>query len=163
MKKLIILLFITIQIFISCRTNQAEKPAGSSAKDTVIVSVVSNKLPPPVQTAPKTTFKPNVTFVGAVIEEIYVIDEFQFQLKVLLNTAIPDRGMETLIEPGQKLELSPEYFLSNNGEIDLNDERNKKIYQLRTILPGDAFMGNVSLTASGKWVITSVEDIMTNK
>jgi hypothetical protein len=110
----------------------------------------------------KTIIKANSTAIEAVVDSVQFIDEYQYRLFAVIDSVIPESSQEPLIESHQKVELTPKYFLYESGKIDMNDERNKKILQLRSSLRGDSFSGKITLLPQIGWVITSVQDMITN-
>ena len=107
--------------------------------------------PPPPPGPP--AIKPNLTRIGAEIISIQLIDDTDYSIEVLLNTAIPVGNSETVAEPEQKLMLRPDFARDAEGKILPNDARNKRLLEPRALKSGDPVFGKISLRQNGTWYL----------
>ncbi len=106
---------------------------------------------------PKTTVKENLTFVGAVVESVELLDSINYKLVVKLQTAIPEANYESIIEPGQVITVYPSYQLDEKKKVDMKNPINQKLFELRTMKKKGFFIGKITLSNDMKWYITQVE------
>ena len=161
MKINIVLSVFPICIFlVGCRSSESTQNSQSPHTDTLSVVVENHNVPMPRRVNSPTTIKQNVSYVTAVVDSIHLLGEYDYRLFATIRTVTSKDGMESFVEPHQQLELRPALQTVDDQGADANDERNKKILQLRTTQRGDSFIGSISLTIPGGWILTHVENIV---
>jgi len=105
------------------------------------------------QRIPPATTKENVTLIGAVVESIELVDSVQFKVAIELRTAIPAGGAESIAEPGQRITVIPAYMSGEAGSLDMSNDRNKRLFDVRSLKQGDFLLGKISLSQNGKWYL----------
>jgi hypothetical protein len=101
--------------------------------------------------------KQNLTLVGAIIDSVELIDSLNYKFHVQLQTAIPEAGYESVVEPGQVLSLYPAYQLNENNIIDMNNPVNKKLIQMRILKKKAFIIARITFENDMKWYIIQVE------
>jgi hypothetical protein len=104
-----------------------------------------------------TVWKENMSMFGAALIDIRLIDNYRYEMTLELRTVLPSGGAESLAESGQTVVVTPEYVLGADGNISLEVERNRRLFQLRGRKPGDAVMGRLTLHADGTWHLIDTE------
>lgn len=148
MKALVLIILVTL---IGCTTKKEvakEEPVEKPKTEQTVV----NQGPPSA-----TTYKENSTLVSAVLDTLILIDEYNYELKVKIITAIPDDWNTSVIEPSQVLTIYPAYILDENKKINLQNPINQKIHELRNLVREGMFIGKVTLARDNKYYVTSVE------
>jgi hypothetical protein len=138
------LLVASIGLLVGCGLARDSWKDGSSDSST---AVQSSSIHTP------TAIKPNMSLIGAVITDIILVDEFNFRIGVELRTAVPDGQFESLAEPGQSLRLVPQFRMSDGGMIDRDDERNKRLLEIRSRGAGDFLFGKITLGQDHVWYL----------
>ena len=164
MKPMQISFFAMVLVFLAvgCRSPEQVRQKESSPVDTS--GPVAEKAPP-LSTPPAAkeplrqpaAIRPNVTFAGVKIDSVVIVDDHQFLVFGLINTAIPEHGMESLAEIGQKLMLQPDYATRPDGSADMSIEGNRRLLSLRSAKKNQVFLGRISLRPQKGWVILEVE------
>lgn len=95
----------------------------------------------------------NMTLIGAEINRIELDGEYGYILHLELRTALPAGGMASLAEPGQSLLVHPQYSRDEDGSLDQTDERNQRLYQVRSSAIGDPLIGKISLGQDNVWYL----------
>jgi hypothetical protein len=133
----------------------------AAAKESLKADQTVKKDMPPVGNQPipnpKTAVKENLTFVGAVVESVELLDSINYKLVVKLQTAIPEANYESIIEPGQVITVYPSYQLDEKKKVDMKNPINQKLFELRTMKKKGFFIGKITLSNDMKWYIAQVE------
>lgn len=101
--------------------------------------------------------KPNLTLIGAIIVSVDTTDRFAYSVYVELRTAIPERRYESYAEPGQLIRIFPSYKLNEKGTVDVNDERNKRLMEVRAKKVGDFLFGKITMSSDSTWYLLDTE------
>lgn len=155
MKRAIIICCLGVAISLGCKSSKDVKQEETRTSD--VKDTLREELPVVPSSPQPSAIKPNVTFIGAYIDSVHLLEGFNYRLFILVQTAIPVGGMESILEPGQHISAMPAYVVNEAGVIDITNERNKKLLELRSAKAGDVFLGQVSLTDKHGWVVTEVE------
>ncbi len=107
--------------------------------------------PPPPTTAAPAAWKENSSLIGAALVEIRLVDPYRYVLTLDLRTVLPAGSGESLAEPGQRVEVVPDYVTGPDGGISLEHERNQRLYEVRKRKAGEPVMGKITLGADGVW------------
>jgi hypothetical protein len=157
MKQMIIIILFMFSSYGGCQSPRTTQKEGKqtdiqqeAVRDT-IEPVVMQKPPMP------TAIKPNLTLIGAVVDSVVVTDSINYKIFFYVNTAIPEGGLESIAEANQRISAVASYVVGEDGRIDMNHERNKRLFRLREAVEGDVFIGKISLTDKHGWVIVDVE------
>lgn len=143
-------LFFVIQVIVivtGCRPGEASRQAGADSTSALRRQVAKKQ----------TAIKPNASSVSGIITALELIDSLRYKVSIQINSSLTAGSMENFAEPGQHIVAAPQFFLTEGGFIDTTVERNKRLLGLRTARSGDMFIGKISLTANGNWVIVDVE------
>ena len=147
-----LILLAGIQLF-CCPSSQTSQQSHAIASQD---STTTISRPPKV--SQPTTIKPNVTIVHAVIDSIANIDDTQYRLFVRVTSVEPMEDLPSLVEPNQQLTLTPQYIATESGQIDLSQDVNKRLFDLRSARIGAKFIGRVALLDGGTWVLLDVNN-----
>jgi hypothetical protein len=101
--------------------------------------------------------KPNRTLIGAIILAIDTTDQPNYTVDIELRTAIPDRESDSLVEPGQRLRVVPSYKTDDRGVVDGNDERNRRLMEVRSRKVGDFLFGKITMSRDSTWYLIDTE------
>lgn len=104
-----------------------------------------------------TTYKENSTLISAVLDTLIILDDYNYELKVKIITAIPDNWNVSVIEPGQVIAIYPAYLLDENQKIDLQNPINQRLFELRNLVKEGMFIGKATLARDNKFYITEVD------
>ncbi len=104
----------------------------------------------------RVVIKPNAVEVEAEIDSFTILDEVNYQLVVNIISVSSLENVEAISDIGNKIVLTPEYFINEDNKIDKGNERNVKLLQVRDLKHGEKFKGIISLNPSGKWVLTNI-------
>jgi|GEM_PF-3233881 len=143
-------LFFIIQVLVivtGCRPTETSRQAGADSTSALRRPMVKQQ----------TVIKPNASSVSGIITALELIDSMRYKVSIQVNSSRPEGSMVNLAEPGQQIVAAPQFFLTGSGFIDTTVERNKKLLGIRSARPSDMFIGKISLTAKGNWVIVDVE------
>jgi hypothetical protein len=157
MKPLIVIFLLVFSFYGGCKspkTTQKEGEQPSVQKDALQDTTERQMMMKP---AMPTTIKQNITIVGGVVESVVILDSINYQISFLVNTALPEGGLESIAEIGQKITAVSSYVVSEGGSVDIGNERNQQIFRLRSAVAKDVFIGKISLTDKQGWVIVDVE------
>lgn len=178
LKKFLIITIIPLLISCSCQRKSVQEDKSAmvdtvkvvqstqvepetAAKESLKADQLVKKDTPPVGNQPipkpKAAVKENLTFVGAVVESIELLDNLNYKLVVKLQTAIPEANYENIIEPGQVITVYPSYQLDENKKVDMKNPINQKLFELRTLKKKGYFIGKITLSNDMKWYIAQVE------
>lgn len=153
-------MFIFLLIFTTYGGCQSQKTAQKSEEQSSVQQEVrqdtAKKAVVPSSPMP-TAIKQNLTAVGVLVESVVLLDSINYKISFVVNTAIPHGGFESIAEVGQRITASPSYVVSEDGTIDMNNERNKRLFNLREAVSNDIFIGKISLTDKHGWVIVDVD------
>jgi hypothetical protein len=143
-------LFFVIQVLVivtGCRHMETSRQAGADSTSAARRPMVKQQ----------TAIKPNTSSVSGIITALELVDSLRYKVSIQVNSSLPEGSMENFAEPGQQIVAAPQFFLSGSGFVDTTVERNKRLLGIRTARSGDMFIGKISLTAKGNWVIVDVE------
>ncbi len=143
-------LFFVLQVLVivtGCRPMEASRQAGTDSTIVLHRPVVKQQ----------TAVKPNASSVSGIITALELIDSLRYKVSIQVSSSLPEGSVVNFAEAGQQIVAAPQFFLTGNGVIDTTVERNRRLLGLRTARSGDMFIGKVSLTANGNWVIVDVE------
>lgn len=145
---LLILLGLLLESCCSCNSTKCETgEVGGSAE--------TSSLPKLTQPA---AIKQNVSLIEAVIDSVIHIDDTRFTLSLTVrSTREIEEDLPSLAEPGQKITVTPEFLPGGEKEIDLKDDRNRRLLALRSATSGTLVRGRVSLIAPGRWILADIE------
>lgn len=91
--------------------------------------------------------------IGAVLRSIDMVDSMRYVLTLELRTVLPAGNAESLAESGQMVTVYPDYVTGPDGGISLDNERNKRLREIRSIKPGESVIGRITLRQDGKWYL----------
>lgn len=139
-------------LFVSCSSKKE-----STKEDPIEHQTQEQTVNNPSPTNTVTTYKENSTLVSAILDTLIFLDEYNYELKVKIITAIPDNWSESVIEPDQEVTIYPAYILDENQNIDLKNPINQKIYELRNLVKKGMFIGTVTLAQDNKYYVKKVD------
>lgn len=146
-----IVLLIIMLLLIGC-SSKKEALKESKEENQTVEQPIANPVPANI-----TTLKENSTLVSAVVDTLIIIDEYNYELKVKIITAIPDDWQVSVIEPDQVVNIYPAYILDENHKVDLQNPINQKIHELRNLIREGMFIGKVTLAKDNKYYVTKVD------
>jgi hypothetical protein len=129
----------------SSKTSNHDSSADTSSTES---QVSSGAIQPHKQ---PTVVKDNSSLIAAIVTAIDSIDVLQFRIHLDLRTAIPAGSQESLAEPGQQIIAIPLYRKDEYGMVDMRDERNQRLGELRATKVGDSVFGTITLGHDGVW------------
>jgi len=142
----------TAILIVGCCTTESPKKAEAPLLDSATTVV-------PAKPTQPTAIAQNVSRVKAVVEEVTVVDNTQFSVRIFILTSEPVSGKYSLIEPEQRVTVYPEFrYADAGGDIDKDEPRNKKLLALREAQVGQSFMGKITIDKRGIWKLVEVED-----
>jgi len=71
--------------------------------------------------------------VAAIVDSVEILDSLNYKFVVKLQTAIPERNFESVIEPGQIITVYPGYQLNESKQVDMKNQINKKLFEMRML------------------------------
>lgn len=140
-------ILLAVSLILGCSTSKLETPR--AVEDTLHVHRDSlSRLP---------VVKPNLTLIGAIILAIDTTDHPHYSVDIELRTAIPDSQSESFVEPGQQLRVVPSYKFDDRGVVDVNDERNRRLMEVRSRKVGDFLFGKITMSRDSTWYLLDTE------
>ncbi len=110
--------------------------------------------PPPPPAAPPAAVRENASFIGGIVRSMELLDDVRFVVTLEVRTALPaSPGTESLVEPGQTLQVLPLYDEGPGGVIDLQLERNRRLHDVRKVPVGGPVIGRVQVRQDGVWYL----------
>lgn len=134
-------------VLISCTA--AERPNASKTPEKQQQAESPTPPPPP----PPAAITQNLTLLGGVVKDIEFVDARQYRVRVEVRTAIPEGAAESLTEPGQTIILRPAYHIDDDGTLNMGNERNGRLYEVRSLKAGEAILGKISFGQDGFWYL----------
>jgi hypothetical protein len=148
MIKLSLSIFIISLVWSCCNVKDSQQ-TGTIKKQNNKESVVQRAKSP-------TVFKPNISVIEAIIDSVIIIDNNKFRVVITISSSIPEEDIASYADVGQQIICTPEYFISENGIIDENNNRNIKLKSLRGTESGEHIKAKISLGNKGDWKIIEV-------
>jgi hypothetical protein len=149
-------IFLLSAFLAGCRSTESasKNPTTPLGSKTVIAD--SAQVQPAERIKNPTTITQNASVVSAVVDSILLLDEYSYRLFATVKSVDAKGNRASIAETGQAVDLRPAYNRSESGAIDVHDEGNARILQLRHAKPGETFHGIISLSSTGGWVISKV-------
>ena len=127
------------------------------AKNTDIHPPDTAQHPPTPKLSPPASIGQNVSQVEAVVENIEFIDEAQFNIGIFIISSTPVGGRTSIVEPGQRLIVSPQYIRDPSGVIDMTNETNKRLLTMKSTQNGQSFKGKITMNRQGAWNLVDID------
>lgn len=142
-------LLIGLLYFASCsgQDENMRKQSPPSENRTTGTSDTRPPTPPPPPAV-----RDNLTMMGAEVTSIKLTGDFDFELGLLLQTALPAGTGPTIAEPGQRIVVRPAFMLDESGRVAEND-RNKRLFAVRGLKVGEAVIGRIGMQQDGMWYL----------
>jgi len=139
-----------------CQSRDVGKRSDPLPADTSTQMQTSQPVQQPAPVQPL-AIKPNMTFAGAQVDSVVMIDSARYRIYLSVSTAIPEGSAISLLEPGARIVAQPMFQLNDEGKIDPTIPRNAQLLRLRKASPRSTFIGKVTLDGEKGWLIVSVE------
>jgi hypothetical protein len=130
--------------------------AAAQAADTIKQSA-ADTLPPAQHGIPVTAMKPNISRVTATVKSIVIIDTVDYRISAHIDSSAAIGDMPGFAEPGAEIALTPRFILEAHGLVNISNERNKRLYFLRSLKEGAVFNGKIVRQPNGDWEIVDIE------
>lgn len=144
------ILLIGILYFASCSGSDENALKQSPSDQTKATGTADT---PPPMPPPPPAVKDNLTLIGAEILSMKVTSEYDFELGIRLQTALPAGTGETIAEPGQQLVVRPAFVLDGSGKVITENDRNKRLREVLTLKVGDPLIGKIGMQQNGMWYL----------
>ena len=96
----------------------------------------------------------NISSVEAVVDSVYLIDDQQYKVSVLIRTLLlPGSGFAS---PGEHLTLTPQFVLTDSSTVDMMNPKNLSLLSVRSLKKGNTFKGKISLNQQGSWILYEI-------
>ena len=105
------------------------------------------------------SIKLNITRIVGTIRSVVILDTINFKISAHIDTASAIGEMPSFAETGSDLMLIPRYIVDSNGNIDDNNQRNKRLSSLRDLKTGSHFRGSVVRNAINGWAIVDADTL----
>jgi hypothetical protein len=170
-KILLMYLFVLVILLngLVCRSNEAVRNTGApndtldpppsaaaQAADTIKLSA-ADSLPPVQHGFPVTAMKPNISRVTATVKSIVIIDTVDYRITAHIDSSAAIGDMPVFAEPGAEIALTPRYVKEAHGVVNIANERNKRLYSLRSLKEGAVFHGKIVRQPNGDWEIVDID------
>lgn len=100
-----------------------------------------------------TTIKENISFVTARILEINRKSDTDYSLKILILESNSDESLPNFAVINEEINAKPRFILNENGNIDFNDSRNKKLIELSKSRKDEIVNLTLTRTLKEGWLI----------
>jgi hypothetical protein len=149
MNRLSLLIFIISLAWCCCNVKDSQQTG--STKDQQNDGLVTQR-----RGQAPTVFKQNISVIEGRIDSVITDDDRNFRVMVTINSSIPEEDIDSYADAGQQIICVPEYFIGDNGKIDEENNRNRKLMLLRGVKPGEHIKVKISLGRKGEWKIIEV-------
>jgi len=168
---LLALISVIIQCGFVCQSSDTSRDGGMTT-DTLNQSVATAKqqadvsqkpavrtIPEPQTTRTPTTIKPNITRIMGTVKSMVMKDTVDFSISAHIDSAAAIGEMPSFAEPGSDVVLVPRYIFDASGFVDISNDRNQRLFRLRTLKEGSRFHGKIARQPNGDWTIVDADTI----
>jgi hypothetical protein len=106
---------------------------------------------------PAIAMKANISRVTATVKSIVIIDTVDFRISAHIDSSSAIGDMPVFAEPGAEIALTPRYVMEARGVVNISNERNKRLYSLRSLKEGAVFHGKIVRQSNGNWEIVDID------
>ncbi len=104
-----------------------------------------------------TTIQANISHIVATVKGVVILDTVDYRITVHVDSSSAIGGLANFAEPGADITLSPRYFAAADGTVDITNDRNKRLYSLRSLQTGASVRGKVVRQPNGNWEIADLD------
>ncbi len=133
-----------------CRSSHETKDSPQAASQTQ----TPNNMPK----SPIAAVSQNISSVEAVVENNQDLGATQFTMKIFVIASVPVNGRTSIVEAGERIFVSPQYYADSTGKVNFQEPRNKRIVALKQLKTGESFKGKVAINRQGSWNIVDVDE-----
>ena len=117
-----------------------------------------SQTPPGSPASSPTVVAQNISNIEAVVEELQDFGATQFNLKIFVISSNPVNGRVSVVEAGQRIFVTPQYYADSTGKVNFEEARNKRLMSLKLLKTGQAFKGKIAINRQGSWNIVDVDE-----
>lgn len=131
-----------------CFASKSADQSQQSGNDSTAVAAF-----PEIHHAPNAV-QQNISSVEAVVDSVFLIDEQQYKVSVLIRSLLlPEGGFAS---PGEHLTLTPQFVLTDSSAVDMSNPKNLSLLSVRSLKKGNSFKGKISLNQQRSWILYEI-------